>query len=69
MAIDNMATTLRIKPHQKEEVRKKAIEINKILIKKGLEPVKDSELMHIIIDSGVKMLCVGEDGKITLQEN
>lgn len=58
--------TLRIKDHQRESIRRKAIEINKLLIKKGKEPLKDSELMHIVLDNGIEMLQVSEDGKINL---
>lgn len=59
-------STLRIKPKQKEEVRKKAIEINKLLIKKGMEPLKDSELIHAVIDEGIKIVMVTEDGRVKL---
>lgn len=58
--------TLRIKEHQREAVRQKAIEINRILIKKGKEPLKDSELLHLIIDKGVSMVQASEDGEVNL---
>lgn len=62
----NQMITLRIKDHQREAIRKKAIEINKLLIKKGKEPMKDSELMHIVVDNGIGMLQVNESGEVTL---
>ena len=58
--------TLRIKDHQRELIREKAIEINKLLIKKGREPLKDSELMHIILDKGIPMVQASEDGEVNL---
>ena len=36
-----------------EMLRKKAVELNKILIQKGQQPLRDSELVHILIEEGL----------------
>lgn len=39
---------LRLNDEEVESVREKTIEINKKLIRLEKEPIKDSELMHIV---------------------
>lgn len=60
------AKMLRLNDHEVEKVRNKAIEINKKLIKLEKEPVKDSELMHIILDLGTDTIIVNKDGKFEM---
>jgi hypothetical protein len=47
-----MAQMLRLNEREKELLRNKAVEINKVLINKKLEPVKDTELAHIVLEQG-----------------
>lgn len=63
-----MASQLRIKEAEQEKIRKKSIEINKLLVREGKEPLKDSELVHIIIDLGLDMVEVNRKGEIVLVE-
>lgn len=58
-----MAKTLRLSEEEQELIRKKAVEINKALVSKGIEPLKDSELAHEILKQGLKNVYV-IDGKI-----
>lgn len=59
-----MPMTIRLNDHEQEAIRKKAVEINKILINKGLQPLKDSEIVHIILKESISCLEVGESGKL-----
>lgn len=57
---------LRLNDDEVESVRIKAIEINKKLIRLEKEPVKDSELMHIILKLGTKNIIVNKDGNFEI---
>lgn len=59
-----MPMTIRLNDQEQEAIRKKAVEINKILINKGLQPLKDSEIVHIILKESIACLEVGESGKL-----
>lgn len=57
---------LRIKDEQSEKLRKKSIEINKILISLNREPMKDSEIAHKILDIGIKNIFVNKYGELEM---
>lgn len=57
---------LRLNEEEVEKVREKAIEINKKLIRLEKEPVKDSELMHIILKLGTENIIVNKDGELEI---
>lgn len=57
---------LRIKEVQSENLRKKCIEINKILISMNKEPMKDSEIAHKILDIGIKSIFVNKYGELEM---
>ena len=61
-----MAQMLRINDREKELLRNKAVEINKVLINKKLEPVKDTELAHIVLEQGIELIEITESGKIII---
>jgi hypothetical protein len=61
-----MIKMLRIKEVQSENLRKKCIEINKILISMNKEPLKDSEIAHKILDMGVKSIFVNKYGELEM---
>lgn len=63
-----MASQLRLKEGEQERVRKKCIEINKLLVKSDKSPLKDSELIHIIIDLGLDMVEINRNGEVVLKE-
>lgn len=58
--VEKMIKMLRIKEVQSENLRKKCIEINKILISMNKEPLKDSEIAHKILDMGIKSIFVNK---------
>lgn len=60
------AKMLRLKEEEVEKVRQKAIEINKKLIKLDREPIKDSELLHIVIDLGINNIVVNKNGELEI---
>lgn len=57
---------LRLNDEEVEKVREKAIEINKKLIRLEKEPVKDSELMHVILRLGTENIIVNKDGELEI---
>ena len=61
-----MIKMLRIKEIQSESIRKKCIEINKILISMNKEPMKDSEIAHKILDIGIKSIFVNKYGELEM---
>lgn len=64
----NMPATLRLSNLEQEALRQKCIEINKLLIKKGRQPLKDSELAHFILDKATNMVQVDADGDLKIEE-
>ena len=61
-----MAQMRRLNDREKELLSNKAVEINKILINKKLEPVKDTELAHIVLEQGIDLIEITESGKIII---
>lgn len=59
--------TIRLNDSEQEEVRKKAVEINKLLIQRGQQPVRDSELIHIILGQSIACTEVTASGKIRVR--
>jgi len=62
-----MPRTIRLSDKEQEDLRKKCIEINKILIKNGKEPIKDSELVHKMLDK-VENVRVDNSGNIYIDD-
>lgn len=61
-----MVKSVRINDAEQEVLRKKAVELNKILIQKNQQPLRDSELIHILIDEGLELLEVTTSGKVRI---
>jgi hypothetical protein len=61
-----MVTAVRLTPKEQEDLRKKCIEINKLLIKDNKMPVKESELVHKILEKSITYVKVGASGEIIL---
>lgn len=62
-----MPKTLRLSDKEQEDLRKKAIEINKLLVKEGLQPLKDSEIAHKILEKSIAYVRVDKKGEIYLE--
>ncbi|MDV5202745.1 hypothetical protein [Acinetobacter baumannii] len=63
-----MAITVRLNDREQELLRKKCVELNKALINKGLMPIKDSELVHIILDQCIEAAELSNSGKVLVRE-
>lgn len=57
----------RLNPSEAETLRKTAVEVNKKRIENGIEPVKDSELLHEILEKTFKKMTVTNSGQISLE--
>lgn len=64
--IMKMVQSVRINDQEQELLRKKAVELNKVLIQKGQQPLRDSELIHILIDQGLELLEVSNSGTVKI---
>lgn len=59
--------TLRIKESQEEKIRQLAISFNKKLVQMGKEPMRDSELVHELINEALNRATLNEHGEIIIQ--
>lgn len=65
----DMPTNIRLTHAEQEALRKKAVEINKELVKRGMQPMKDSELVHAFLERVITSLEVGTSGAIVIGES
>ncbi len=56
-----MPKTIRLNRKEEDALREKCVELNKMLIINNKEPIKDSELVHIVLDRGVKNVRLDEE--------
>lgn len=61
---DNMVTAVRLTREEQELLRKKCIEINKLLIKANQMPLRESELVHKILEKTMTCIDVNNKGEI-----
>lgn len=61
-----LTTSVRLTDKEQELIRKKSVEINQTLIKKGMQPLRDSQIIHEILDLALPYLEIGESGKIII---
>lgn len=59
-----MPSTLRLKDSEQEHLRKKCIEINKVLINNDHAPMSDSELAHMVLELTLPHVKADKEGKI-----
>lgn len=64
--VNKLIKMLRINEVESENLRKKCIEINKILISLNKEPLKDSEVAHILLEKGIKKVTVNKYGELEI---
>lgn len=57
---------IRLNAWEIEELRNKCVDINKKLIRLDKEPLKDSELVHKILELGLKNISVSKEGEIEI---
>lgn len=56
--------SVRMTDKEQELIRKKAVEINQKLIKIGQQPIRDSQLVHAVLEQALPNVEIGTDGKI-----
>ncbi|CEI54778.1 MULTISPECIES: hypothetical protein [Acinetobacter] len=61
-----MVQSVRLNDAEQEKLRRKAVELNKALIQKGQQPVRDSELVHILIEEAIELIEINNSGKLTI---
>ena len=61
-----MVQSVRLNEKEQELLRKKAVELNKVLINKGKQPVRDSELVHLLIEEALDVLEISQSGNVTV---
>lgn len=61
-----MPTNIRLSQSEQEALRKKAIEINKELVKRGMQPLKDSEVVHAFLEKAISSIELSATGAIVL---
>ncbi len=57
---------IRLKKDEEEELRKKSIEINKILINSNRRPYTESELLHEVIKMGLERIEAGKKERVVM---
>lgn len=62
-----MAATLRLTQWEQDTIRQKAIRINQALVKAGKMPLRDSELLHLILNNVIPFMDV-EEGVVVIRE-
>lgn len=63
-----MAITVRMNDKEQEMLRKKCIELNKQLINRNLMPIKESELVHIILEQCINNVQLTTSGNLKVIE-
>lgn len=61
-----MAKTVRLSEDEQEKIRKKAVEVNRVLVSQMKQPLKDSELIHQILTLAIERIEVSKSGNIIL---
>ncbi|MDK4525291.1 hypothetical protein QG083_07025 [Kingella kingae] len=59
--------TLRIKENQEEKIRQIAISFNKKLVQMGKQPMRDSELVHELLNEALEKAMLNENGKVEIR--
>lgn len=59
--------SLRIKEEQEEKIRQLAVLVNKKLIQLGMEPLKDSEVAHRLLNEAIGRSYVTTDGQLIVK--
>ena len=54
-----MAKTVRLSDDEQEAIRIKAVALNKKLMEKNKQPLKDSEVVHAVLELALDKLSVG----------
>lgn len=58
---------LRLSKKEEKAITDKCIDINKVLIAEGCQPVKNSELIHIILTDVIKRIKINKRNEIEVE--
>ncbi len=61
-----MTTNVRLTVREQEALRKKAVSINQSLVKNGKQPLRDSTIVHFLLEEGLSRLEVGASGNMII---
>ena len=64
---NTMAKTVRLSEDEQERLRKKAVELNKKLMEKNKQPLRDSELVHAVLELCLEKIEVGVSGDLKIE--
>lgn len=64
-----MVTAVRLTQEEQEDLRKKCIEINRLLIKNNKMPIKESELVHKILELSMPYVKLSASGEIRIEQD
>ncbi len=63
----NMPTNIRLTTAEQEVLRKRGIEINRELVRRGLQPLKESEIVHAVLEDAISGMELNAEGKVVLR--
>ena len=63
-----MAKTVRLSDEEQELIRKKAVMLNKKLMEKHKQPLRDSELVHAVLELALEKIEVSASGELMLND-
>ncbi len=64
-----MTSSLRLNEDERKIIRRKSREINKQLVQAGYDPLKESEIIHKILEITIAKAEVNEKGEIEINLN
>ena len=64
---NTIAKTVRLSEDEQERLRKKAVELNKKLMEKNKQPLRDSELVHAVLELCLEKIEVGVSGDLKIE--
>ncbi len=64
MTSNHMSKMLRLTKPEEKTLTEKCIEINKVLIMSGAQPVKESELLHLVLVDTIKRIKINKRNEV-----
>lgn len=58
--------TIRLNKTEQQLIAEKTLEINKIRVLNGIEPISKSEMVHMLIGASLSKVCCDEYGEVLI---
>ncbi len=58
--------TIRLNKKEQQLIAEKTMEINKIRVLNGIEPISKSDMVHMLIGAGLSKVCCDEYGEVLI---